>query len=372
MSNTVNFRLNLTENVTKQLRAVSKEFDKLGGKGSGASLFGNVGAKAVAYGFDLMGQAAGAAVGFIEDSSRVARDAEVAQAALANSLKNNAKTWDGTWSAAGEAVNKFAESQLRLGFTLTDTKTAFALALTSTKDIGQAMKEMSVAEDLARFKGIPLYDAVTALNRAFGGNFKALKALGIELPKGATQAEIMAAVLKKVGGAADAYSVTLDGKVAMADARLEAAQERIGGVINGVTIVAVENLSNLFSQLSGDPTKQATGALKVIEDAMGALGGTIRNVIGLVDSLFKALNSLPGSVGSKSPVYSPGHGFGPPQQQKPQTTNQHGNAQYTAPSGSSNMSGPGSVNIVGVTQNQLNQMIDQHLYVQLRRAGTGG
>jgi hypothetical protein len=381
VSNDVKIRLSLTENVSKQLRGVSKQFDKLGGRGSGASLFGNVGAKAVAKGFDLIGEAAGGAIGFLEDSVRKAADAQVAQTLLAGALQNNVKYWDGSTQAIEDNIT----SNLRLGFTQSDQTTTMAKLVTATGSVKDAMDQMRVAMDLARFKNIPLQDAADLLTKALHGNRRALKSLGIELPKTATKGEIMRAIQEKLTGTAERYANTLDGKVAGANARLDAAEERIGKITTPILTTAVSNFADMLDYMAGDPTKQATGALKVIQDNVNALQRGVEKLTTWWGHLFDSMAAA--ETAASQPVFSSGHGFGRPSS----SSHPAGYVQPHAAGGWVGLNGPeigllgekgpeyitpagqmrgGGFTIQGVSEQQILDMVDRGLYFRLKRSGT--
>ncbi len=222
--NTLTFHARIQDDVTKGLLKIGTAFDKVGGKGSSASLFGNVGAKAVAGGFNLVDRAASSVVGVLGDAVQAAMADQESQNRLLASLKANVPAFDGN-TAAIEANIKAAQ---RLGFddeTLRDSLTVLAGA---THDVGKAQAIMSTAMDLSRFKGISLRDASEALIKVEGGHYRSLVQLGIKLKDGATQQDALNAVQAVAQGQAEAYANTVSGELVAAQVGFNEEIEKLG------------------------------------------------------------------------------------------------------------------------------------------------
>ena len=112
MANVLRFSTELDDNVSKKLKGISKAFDKLGGPGSGASLFGNVGARAVAKGFSMIDAAASGVVNVLGDALHAAMEEEVSVKKLDTALRANIVSWDGNT----EAIEKVLTARMALGF----------------------------------------------------------------------------------------------------------------------------------------------------------------------------------------------------------------------------------------------------------------
>jgi len=106
-----------------------------------------------------------------------------------------------------EAANK----ALDFGFSNEAAAVTLVRLLSATGNIDLAMGGLQAAMDLARFKGIGLEEAAQALILAFQGNSRMLNQLGIDVDEHASKETILAAVLQKVGGQAEAYSGTMRG-----------------------------------------------------------------------------------------------------------------------------------------------------------------
>jgi hypothetical protein len=136
-------------------------------------------------GFARMGKIAGLAGGALvtglafglEKSIHAAIDAEASTARLEQAFKNA-----GLSSAAYSKQIEGAEAASRkLGFTDEDVKNSLGSLLSATKNVGLSIKDMSVAEDLARFKHLDLEQATKMLTMAMTGSQRAVKQLGITI-----------------------------------------------------------------------------------------------------------------------------------------------------------------------------------------------
>ena len=74
MANEARFRTSLDDNVSSKLDKIRDKFNQIGGKGTAASLFGNLGAKAAAGALGIVSDAARVAVDFIGDSIKASSD----------------------------------------------------------------------------------------------------------------------------------------------------------------------------------------------------------------------------------------------------------------------------------------------------------
>jgi hypothetical protein len=244
MANTVKITATLEDKVSSGLAKIRDQFELVGGKGSAASLFGNVGAKAVAVGFNLIANAAQGAVGFLGDvvSAGIADQQSVAK--LGASLKANVPNWNGNT----DAIERTIRSAQKLGFQDDELRDSLARLVAATHDVGKAQQIQNVAMDLARFKGISLADASDALIRVEGGQYRALKSLGIVLKTGATQTEALAAVEKVAKGQAEAFAQTTGGKLLVAQVAINEAMERAGTTILPLVTEGLNNITFALDQ----------------------------------------------------------------------------------------------------------------------------
>lgn len=170
---------------------------------------------------------AGLAVGLTK-SVEAAMAAQNSQARLEQSFK-----------AAGLSATKFehniqnVEAHSRtLGFTNEDVRKSLGTLITATGSYTASVKQLSVAENLARFTGSNLATATKALAMLHAGSTRALKQLGLQVVR-VTEAEdkVHAAFKKHSGAAYDAALATakLTDKQKTAAATLETVTQKVYG-----------------------------------------------------------------------------------------------------------------------------------------------
>lgn len=217
-----------------QLQQTAGKFNASGGLAAG------VGAAVTLKAFSLAGAAIGDVTGFLGDSVRAYQEEEVAQNRLAESLKANVAGWNGNTNAIEAAT----QAGIKLGFTDTDTANAMSLLVAATHDQATALKMLGVAQDLARFKNISLNDAATALTSIEAGRSRGLAALGINVKNFATTEERLAAVEKVAGGQAASFADTDLGKLQVATAKTDQAQEKFGKGLSKLEAVILPALAD--------------------------------------------------------------------------------------------------------------------------------
>ncbi len=185
---------------------------------TGIGIGGGIGA------FNALSGAISGAVGFLGDAVKAAETEQTSMAALTTALKVNDKAWDGN----SASIEKVIESRLKLGFTANDQRASLAVLVAITQDHTAALRIERDAMDLSRLKGIDLASSSLALGKAYEGNFKALKALGINVAKGTTGLEALGLVEARVAGQADAFSTTTEGALQGMGAEFEKLQADIG------------------------------------------------------------------------------------------------------------------------------------------------
>ena len=178
--------------------------------------------------FGIAAAAAGAAAAgiFVKKSIDAAKAEEVAMAKV-NAILGTLK---GSLQSNTEATERAARAAMRLGFDDEDAAMAMAKLLQVTKDQNLAQKALTLSMDLARFKGIELGDAQTAVTLAMMGNTRVLKQLGIDVPENASKQDILRLALEKVGGQAEAYGNTFAGAQDKVRVATENVQEEIGKI----------------------------------------------------------------------------------------------------------------------------------------------
>jgi hypothetical protein len=196
------------------------------------------------------------------------RDEEVGIARLGASLEANVPAWDGNTDAIEKSIGAMVRST---GFSDGAMRDSLAKLVGSTHDVAKAQSMMATAMDLARFKGISLVDASTALIKVEGGQYRALKELGIVLEEGATATDALAAVQKVAGGQMAAYMDTTAGKTEVLNNRLDDLQETVGERLSPALISATDTALEFFDAIDSDVPMTFEDRIYGVTDALNHL-----------------------------------------------------------------------------------------------------
>jgi hypothetical protein len=365
MGNTVRFKAEMDDGVSKKLNGISAAFDKIGGKGSGASLFGNVGAAAISKGFGLIDTAASALVGTLGDSMQAARDDQASIANLDAALKANIPGWDGN----REAIEKVISARMRLGFSDEEQRASLALLLAAGDDVTTGLQLQTTAMDLARLKHISLEEATTALIKTEDGHYRVLQGLGIVLGDNATAQDAVNAVQAVANGQASAFADTDGGKQLARQIQINEALEKIGYVLLPIVATAMDALAAV-----------AVPALELVAGALRIVFGLVGNVIDAIRTAIDALGhlgdvaqqigqaALPDNV--RQMLHDQGvqgyatGGVVPGEIGAAQLAIVHGGETVTPPG----QGGGQGFTIQGVSREEIEAIADRSLYVKLQRA----
>lgn len=261
----------------------------LKGLGKGMVLGAGIGA------FNLLTGAIDGSIGMLFDARKAFQEDQVSQEQLANSLKNNIPNWDG--NTAG--VEAYASAQGRLGFSDDAVRASIGQLVGVTHDLTEAQNLNSIAQDLARAKGIDLAQATDIITKAAQGNGKALKAMGVDIGGAKTATELLAAVTKNASGAAETFAATSAGKEAASQVKVGEAMERVGKIVDKVASVALPILADAFEVVVGVVEKvvEIAGPLvdfftRIFSGIGGVVKGAVNGIIDLINNVIDAINGI--------------------------------------------------------------------------------
>lgn len=204
------------------LSAVGTSFDKAETKGkSFSSTISKIG------GVELL--AAGAGLVIVGASAvRAATDFQTAQARLQTAVQNTGQSFE---SAQGK-IRSLDDRFVKLGFTNADTENSLSRLTASTRDVGEAMRFMGLAADVARARGTDLSDVVDALSKANVGNYRGLRALGVatkeQVANFQNMDQVVAFLSARFGGQAQTFAGTFAGKLAIIKAEANSLEVELG------------------------------------------------------------------------------------------------------------------------------------------------
>jgi hypothetical protein len=257
---------------------------------------GKIAAAGVAIG---IGAAAFAAVKF----GKAALEAEKSQTRLDDAFRH-ARTSLKDQKTAIEAVNKVMNQS---GLDDEDLKDTLARLTQVTGDVTKAQRDMGIAADVARGRGIDLAAATNIVSKAELGNVGALKRIGIEIPKvTAAQDALKASHEKATQAQKDAAkaaddAATRQAAIAKLQAKFGGDAERFGKTAAGAMErfqVAAHNVEeNLGAALLPALTKAAGGVASFLNRFNEAKGASekfqvvVAEVRTIADKSWEALKS---------------------------------------------------------------------------------
>jgi len=185
-----------------------------------------------------------------------------------------------------DSIRALASELQSLTGTDDDLLAAAAATLARFDLTGTAIKGLlPLVNDFAILTGRDVVEASEAIGKAFMGNARALKELGINFVATGDRATdletIMAALESKAGGTGEAFGATAAGGLARAQQAFGDLQEEIGGtLVPALTAMlrVVEPAAKFFSSLP-DPIKGVAIAIGVLAAAALALGPRIAVMI---------------------------------------------------------------------------------------------
>lgn len=228
--------------------AASKSINAIGrnikGLGTTAKTIGKgiaIGIGAIAAGFAA---AAYAAKGFvqsaIEDIAAQTKLVSILQARKMATEENLA------------AVEDLIKAGQNLAFTDDEIRAGIATATQFTKSFADAQKILTTAQDVARAKGISLEEATSLVGKAYQGNTRGLKALGIETKKGAKGLAVLTAINSKFAGVAAKNADTVSAQFEIFRIKIDEAKESIGGALLPAVMKVFKALQPVIDSLLGD------------------------------------------------------------------------------------------------------------------------
>jgi hypothetical protein len=253
----MNLVIKAIDNATPTLRKIGKGFGSL--KNAGSAIGG--GLQKLALG--AVGIAT-AVAGFTIAATKAAIDEEKQIARLNSVLKTRGMLTDANSAAVEKQIGKLEN----LAFADDAVRESLITATQFTKNFNQALKIQNVAADVAAAKGISLEEATALVGKAYQGNTKGLKGLGVQVKKGAKATDILTAITKKYKGAAEAAADTTSGRFSKAQIKI----------------------NNLIEDFGAKFLPYANKGLEFLNDtALPALSSALDKVVPIIQNVGKGL-----------------------------------------------------------------------------------
>jgi hypothetical protein len=224
-----------------------------------------------------------------------AQEEAIGIAQLDVALKNVGTSYD-TQAAAIERV--IAAQQNKTNFGDEAQREALMGLISVSGDYEKAMAALPAVLDLAAGKNIDLGAASTLVARAIRGDTSALKRYGIEVEKGAGSTEVIAAIMAKFGGQAEAAA---DPMVQLKNRVGDLQQEFGKALMPALTSMAVI-LEKVTTKLIAFSTEhpQLTKVLMIVVAALGAVALVVGPLLLLLPTMAAAIGILSVAFGSLS------------------------------------------------------------------------
>jgi hypothetical protein len=180
--------------------------------------------KALQFGFAAAGVAAAALAKFAFDAVKAAAEDEMSNARLNAALKARGFLTDDLAAKIKEQTLAMAA----LGITDDQVRAGIEVGSRFFADQTTILEANSVAADVAAVTGMSLADVITTIGKATQGQTRGLRALGVQVNKGATTQDILNAISAKYSGIASEIADTTGGKFLSAQIAINEKMEDFG------------------------------------------------------------------------------------------------------------------------------------------------
>jgi hypothetical protein len=244
--------------------------------------------------------AAGAAYVSLDAVKNVVKSAIAAQEAndkLTVAFKNQKIAMDAT----SPAVLKLEASSRKLGFANDDTRASLTKLITAGQSYGEAAREMGVAQDLARVKGIGLGDAVTALIRLQTGSTRAAKEFGLALPPVTAAVDKLKAShvdLTSEEGKHELALARVQDKLATGGAYYDALTAKVQGQGAAFAGTAAGGMAQFHAQLSNLGERIGTALLPKLQALLDWTNAHWPEIVAVVSGAASAIGTVFTTLGS--------------------------------------------------------------------------
>ena len=232
--------------------------------------------KALEFGFAAAGIAAAALAKFAFDAVRAAAEDEMSNARLNAALK--ARGFLTTDLAA--KIKQQTLAMAALGITDDQVRAGIEVGSRFFADQTTILEANSVAADVAAVTGQSLADVVETIGKGAQGQTKGLRALGVQINKGATAQDILAAISAKYSGIASEIANTTGGKYLTAQVLLNEKMEDFGyrllPVINGalefMTTTVIPGVIAVLDNMGAGLDRAVTESFNPFIETLGETG----------------------------------------------------------------------------------------------------
>ena len=229
--------------------------------------------KALQFGFAAAGVAAAALAKFAFDAVKAAAEDEMSNARLNAALKARGFLTDDL----AKKVKEQTAAMAALGITDDQVRAGIEVGSRFFADQTTILQANTVAADVAAVTGQSLADVITTIGKGAQGQLKGLRALGVQVNKGATTQEILTAVSAKYSGIASEIANTTGGKYLAAQVAINEKMEEFGYRLLPAVNAALDFMTEtVIPAVISVLENMGAGIGRVIEDSFNPLMESIK------------------------------------------------------------------------------------------------
>jgi len=242
-------------------------------------------------------------LGYAKSAVDAAVSAEQGWMKFGNSVKNTGGNWEQQSDSIKKWVKDYSNS---MGRSVADTRAAMTTYMNMGMSLQDSQKAMEATSNYAAQMGMSQEEAAGQLQKAFMGNGRALKSLGLDIKnyKDSTtgaidRQKLLNDILQRTGGAASNYANSTAGKFQRLNNVLASLKTDFGlALIDAITplIPVVQGFLNVINGLPG-PVKTVGFAAIALGAGIGVIAGPLTSVIGLMEMLGFTLPTIGGLMG---------------------------------------------------------------------------
>lgn len=239
-------------------------------------------------------------LGYAKSAVDSAMTAEKEWARFGNAVDKTGGNWDQQSDEIRSWVKEYSNS---MGRSVADTRAAMTTYLNAGMSLQESQDTMKATSNVAAAMSITQEQAANKLQKAFMGNGKALKDLGLDIKNykdestGAIDKQKMLNdILSRTGGAAEKYADTNAAKFQRLNNVLAGLKTDFGAALmDAITplIPVVQGFLNVINGLPG-PVKSVGFAAIALGAGIGIIAGPLTSVIGLMEMMGVSLPTIGG------------------------------------------------------------------------------
>ena len=243
-------------------------------------------------------------LGYAKSAVDSAMTAEKEWARFGNAVNKTGGNWDQQSDEIRSWVKEYSNS---MGRSVADTRAAMTTYLNAGMSLQESQDTMKATSNVAAAMSITQEQAANKLQKAFMGNGKALKDLGLDIKNykdestGAIDKQKMLNdILSRTGGAAEKYADTNAAKFQRLNNVLAGLKTDFGAALmDAITplIPVVQGFLNVINGLPG-PVKSVGFAAIALGAGIGIIAGPLTSVIGLMEMMGITLPTIGGLLGT--------------------------------------------------------------------------